>query len=145
VATTEPLTILDASVVIPWFLTDEPSRDLALTLGETVRDSPRSFVVPPLFHSEFVHVLARKSARDERFVNGAIELVLRLGLRTVALSESALVRTGHWACRGLSGYDATYVALAEDLGGRWLTSDEPAAKKAGARFARTLADWVRKR
>ncbi|MBI5504497.1 MAG: type II toxin-antitoxin system VapC family toxin [Deltaproteobacteria bacterium] len=141
---TEPLVILDASVVVAWFLTDEPSRVTALALGEAVRDKPRNYVVPPFFHSELVHVLARRSAKDARFVKSAIGLVLRLGLRTVSLSESALLRTGHWACRGLSGYDATYVALAEDLGGRWLTSDERAAKKAGPKFARTLADWARK-
>jgi predicted nucleic acid-binding protein len=30
---------------------------------------------------------------------------------------------------GLSGYDATYVALAQLTGGKWLTADARAAKK----------------
>lgn len=61
-----------------------------------------------------------------------------LGVRTVQLSEAALVRTAYGACGGLSGYDATFVALAEDLGARWLTADERAAEIAGKDLALAL-------
>ena len=141
----ETIVVVDTSIVVPWFFKDEPRRDQALAARDAVRDQPACFVVPPLFHSEFVHVLARKSGKDEPFVREALALILALGLRTVLLSEAALHRTAHWTCRGLSGYDATYVALAEDLGGLWLTADERAAKTAGRKFARTLAGWVRAR
>lgn len=137
--------VVDASIVVPWFFTDEPRRAHALLAREAVHHQPKHFVVPPLFHSEFVHVVARKSGKNEQFVKEALALLLALGLRTVFLSEAALLRTAHWACRGLSGYDATYVALAEDLGGLWLTADERAAKIAGRKFARILGGWVRAR
>ena len=140
---TDTILVVDTSIVVPWFFTDEPRRDHALLARDAMRDQPARFVVPPLFHSEFVHVLARKSGKDERFVKEALALILALGLRTVLLPEAALLRTAHWSCRGLSGYDATYVALAEDLGGVWLTADERAAKTAGRKFAKTLAGWVR--
>lgn len=42
-----------------------------------------------------------------------------------------------WVAQGLTGYDATYVALAESLNGAWLTADEVAAARAG-NLARTL-------
>jgi len=139
----ETLLVLDASVAIGWFFTDEPHRELALAVRAHLREAPDGYVVPSLFHSELVHVLARKSGRDAVFVESALRLVIRLGIRTLPLAETALVRTAHHTCRGLSGYDATYVALAEDLGGRWLTADLRAAKIAGAKTAQTLAAWAR--
>jgi predicted nucleic acid-binding protein len=139
----DSLWVLDTSIVAGWFFFDEPLRDVSLIVRARLRDQPHRFLVPHLFHSEIVHVLARKSARDADFVRTAIELLLRLGVRTIALSESALLRTAHWACRGLSGYDATFTALAEDLGGKWLTADESAAKIAGRERAITLRSWAR--
>jgi len=129
--TGERLRVLDTSVVVPWFFLDEPNRASALELRGVLLREPSHFVVPPLFHAELVHVVARKSGRDRLFVVHCLELFLRLGLRTVALSERALLRTAHWACTGLSGYDATFVSLAEDLGGVWTTNDKKAAKLAG--------------
>jgi predicted nucleic acid-binding protein len=141
VAVIEPPWVLDTSVAAAWFFTDEPLRRQALAVRKHLGDQPAHYLIPPLFHAELVHVLARKSGRDLAFVRGALQLVLRLGIRTLLLSEAALLRTTHWACRGLSGYDATFVALAEDLGGRWLTSDERAARAAGHEIAQPLKTW----
>ncbi len=127
----EQLRVLDTSVVVAWFFLDEPDRRPAIKLRQVLEQEPTRFVVPPLFHAEFVHVMARKSGNDPSFVASGFELVLRLGLRTVALPKGAMQRTVHWACSGLSGYDATFVALAEELGGVWTTSDRSAVKRAG--------------
>lgn len=136
--------ILDTSVAAAWFLTDEPLRDEALAVRSDLARHPDRYLTPPLFHSELVHVLTQRSGRDEGFVKRGIELVLRLGIRTLMLSEAALLRAPKWACAGLGGYDATFVALAEDLRGRWLTADERAAGLA-SRHAVTLASWARAR
>ena len=121
------LRVLDTSVVTKWFFLDEPLRERALTIRADLVAHPDRYVVPPLFFSEFAHVMARKSDRDELFVVDALRLVLRLGIRAVSLSESGMLRMCHWSCQGLSGYDATFVALAEELGGRWITADVRAA------------------
>jgi predicted nucleic acid-binding protein len=134
--------VLDTSVAVGWFFTDEPLRNQALAVRGNLRDAPHRYVVPPLFHSELVHVLARKSGRNQRFVTDALRLILRLGIRTLVLSEAALLRSGYWACRGLSGYDATFLALAEDIGARWLTADDRAAETAGRRQTETLRGWT---
>lgn len=134
--------VLDTSVVAPWFFTDEPLRKEALLVRRSVSQEPALFVVPSLFHSELLHVLTRKSGRDLGFVRNGLGLILRLGIRTIPLSQQALLRAAHWVCRGMSGYDATFVALAEDLGGRWLTADEPAARIAGRGAAETLKAWA---
>lgn len=137
--------VLDTSVAVPWFFTDEPTRQLALEVRETLKADPDSFYVPSLFHSELVHVLARKSGRDVRFTREAIRLILRLGLRTLPLSEAGLLGAARWACRGLSGYDATFVSLAEELGAVWITADERAAEIAGPKLARVLVRWAAQR
>lgn len=145
VAAPDGLWILDTSVATAWFFTDEPLRRQALAVRRHIRDEPDRFIVPHLFLSELIHVLARKSGRDHDFVESALQLVIRLGLRTIHLRERALFRVAHWTCRGLSGYDATFVAVAEDLEGRWLTADHRAAKVAGRERAEGLRAWARAR
>jgi predicted nucleic acid-binding protein len=132
---------LDASVAVKWFFTDEPRRERALAVREQLALHPEQFVAPPLFMSEMVHVLARKSGRDEPFLRAAVPLLLRLGLRTLSLGEDGWQLATRWVVDGLSGYDATYVALAASLGGRWLTDDATAARKA-KKLAVALADWA---
>ena len=140
-ATTTDLLVLDTSVVVGWIFDDEPHAVRALATLDAVRRDPARFVIPPLLHSELAHVCARRSRNDERFVAEVTRLVLSLGIRTLSLPESALKRLAHWTCSGLGGYDATFVALAEDLGGRWLTADEKAARRVGSRLAMRLATW----
>lgn len=131
--------VLDASIAVAWFFTDEPLRPAALDVRSQLVDDPDRFFVPHLFFSELAHVLARKSGRDADFVDRALGLVRRLGLRSLALPDDACARLGHWTCeRGLTGYDATYVALAESLNGRWITADADAARRAGVHDALLL-------
>lgn len=139
----EELWVLDTSVAAAWFFLDEELRPQALEVRAHLRDAPDRYLVPSLFHAELVHVLARKSGRDASFVREALPLTLRLGMRTLNLREEALLRVAHWACRGLGGYDATFVALAEDVGARWLTADERAIRVVGRRSALSLRSWAR--
>jgi predicted nucleic acid-binding protein len=132
--------VLDASVAVKWFFTDEILRDKAIEVRARLAMRPTEFVVPHLFHSEILQVLARKSGREAGFVSTALGLVQRLGLRTLALSENGWNHAAHWCALGMSGYDATYLALAQELGGRWLTADEVASAKAGA-SAMSLGAW----
>lgn len=138
------LWVLDTSVAVGWFFDDEPLRSDALAVRDRATDEPQRFVVPVLFYSELLHVLARKSGRDASFVERALLLTQRLGLRTLALSGAAWQKAAGWSCRGLSGYDATFVGLAEDLGARWLTADERAAKSIGAGGAEMLRGFSRR-
>lgn len=137
----ERLWVLDTSVVAAWFFEDDPAHDASLGVREDLKDRADIYVVPPLFYAELVHVLARKSGRRTPFVRAALALIVRLGLRTLNLSEPALMRTTDWACKSLGGYDATFVALAEDLGARWITADGRGARAAGRRHAVALARW----
>jgi predicted nucleic acid-binding protein len=125
------LFVLDASIIVKWFFVDEPQRERALQVRSDVVERPNQFMVPVLFHSEFIHVLARKSAKDLAFVTQALELVLRLGIRAVPLSAEGLHIVTKLCCEGLSGYDATYIALAQVNKAKWLTADAKAVKRIG--------------
>ncbi len=121
--------VLDVSVAVKWFFLDEPLRAQALAVRADVAQRADRFVVPHLFMSELAHVLARKSKRDEAFVSASLALILRLGLRTLSLSAGDWSRVCTWSAHGLTGYDATYVALAEACEGRWLTADDQALSR----------------
>jgi predicted nucleic acid-binding protein len=126
-------------VAAAWFFTDDHQHDRAVAVRRDLRDSPRSYVVPHLFYSELIHVLSRKW-REVATVRSAVDVVIRFGIRTLALSNNAWLRSSDWACTRVGGYDATFVALAEDIGGKWLTADEEAASAVGD-VAIVLAEW----
>ena len=127
----EKILVLDASIAVAWFFSDEPLHSAALEVRHTIRESPAHFAVPTLIHSEMIHALTRKSGCNRLFVRSALDLFLRLGIPSFSLSSRALQYACDWACRGMSGYDATYAALAEDIGCKWLTGDAKAAKILG--------------
>ncbi len=133
--------VLDASVATKWFFTDEPHRKEALKVRSLLADRPDQFFVPSLFFSEMLHVLARKSGFNHGFVENAMDLLLKLGIRGLALSDKGMSRAIYHACHGLSGYDATYLALAEDIHARWITADVDAVHKAGSKHVMKLSEF----
>jgi predicted nucleic acid-binding protein len=134
--------ILDVSVVVKWFFTDEPLREKAIELRDVLVEKPLMFAVPHLFYSELIHVLSKKSGKKVQFVQEALDLVLSFGLPTVFLTKEGLSKAVQYSCEGLSGYDATYVALANQLKARWVTSDSQAVKNSPIFLAVELSSWA---
>jgi len=127
--------VLDASVLVKWFKSAgeqhlAPARDLYdhFSRGELV------VLVPPLVFLELLNAAARRWGWEtyqlETFA-GDLEL---LGLE---VRQPALVRVAHWCARGLTAYDAAYVALAEERRTVVVTEDEQIITVAGD-LARTL-------
>ena len=52
--------------------------------------------------------------------------LLQGGVFRRPMTESLAVRADRFVKKGLTGYDASYAALAKDLKGLWLTYDEKA-------------------
>jgi predicted nucleic acid-binding protein len=142
VATKTDLWILDTSVVVAWQFPDEEGHGIARDVIRDVRSTPERYAVPHLFYSECANVLRRKLSHVVEEVRAAVDVLVRFGMPTFALSNDALLRMAELSCTPLGGYDATFVALAEDLGGRWLTVDTRAAKIADE-HAVTLRGWAR--
>lgn len=75
---------------------------------------------PPLLFLEAINVAARRWRWEEGLIVG---LPRRLQLLGLNIAEPDLQAIASWAARGLTAYDATYVALAEARGVPLLTSD----------------------
>jgi predicted nucleic acid-binding protein len=52
---------------VKWFFTDEPLRWQALRVLQHLASHPHEFIVPHLFLSEMIHVLARESPGRRAF------------------------------------------------------------------------------
>jgi predicted nucleic acid-binding protein len=124
--------VLDASVLVKW-LVDEPGRDRALAVLADVVERPRGFAVPALVWYELTHVLPRVT-KDLEATSRNLEKIAHLGIPCFSATPERCARAMRLAGRaGLSGYDAHYVALAEELEGCWLTFDARAARLVTAR------------
>ena len=123
--------IIDASVAIKWFVT-EPGRESALVLLTEVFENPRQFAVPELFFFELAHVFHRVLPQATTQQVNLLEQVTVFGWQRFVMTPELLRETRHFQSLGLSGYDGSYVALAKQLKGRWITAD----RKAHDRVAR---------
>jgi len=122
--------VLDASVALKWFVEAEPLKAEASSVLEDIERDPRPYLVPELFMNEMLAVLARMSDASAERLGEALSLIERLGLTRIGNGHELMQTAAAMACRwGLSGYDATYVALASLTGSVWLTADKKAAKR----------------
>lgn len=122
--------IIDPSVAIKWFV-HEPGRESALSILQELLDSPEKFAVPELFFFELIHVFHRVLPKPSQKHIELFEQLFDIGLPRFAMTIELNRQIRRLQKRGLSGYDAAYVALAKQLKGRWLTFDH----KAHARIA----------
>jgi predicted nucleic acid-binding protein len=119
--------IVDASVAVRWFIEEEAHPNADKVLEKLVRE-PETFAVPELFAFEVSAVLQRLlSGGLDVFRRGIIPL-LQGGLLRQPMTEDLAIKANRFVEFGLTGYDACYAALAEDLMGIWLTFDEKAHK-----------------
>jgi predicted nucleic acid-binding protein len=114
--------VLDASVVLKWFHSDgerhlEPARSLrsAFEAGELL------VFAPPLLGLEILNVAGRRWHWIE---TDLVELALALNELGFELIEPELARVAYWTARGLTAYDAAYVAVAEVNKAPLVTDDD---------------------
>ena len=123
--------IIDASVAIKWFVT-EPGREPALALLAEIFENPRQFAVPELFFFELAHVFHRVLPRATSQQVNLLEQVTVFGWQRFVMTPELLKETRRFQALGLSGYDGSYVALAHQLKGRWITADQKAHERIAA-------------
>lgn len=113
--------VLDASVVLKWFRDEgERHRAQARSLRLSFEAGELVVIAPPLLQLEIVNVAARRWGWDERAL---LELAAALHDLGFELRQPALDSVARWTARGLTAYDATYVALAEAEAIRLITDD----------------------
>lgn len=133
--------VVDASVGIKLFVEEEFSEMTHALFSHLAADPPVELFVPDLFYIECANILLKYTRRFGRALKDSqADLVdlSRLALKstpTVDLMENALLLASEL---DLSAYDACYAVLAQQLGIRLVTADQPLARK--LKFAIFLGD-----
>ena len=120
--------VIDASVAVRWFLEDERN-DEADSILEGIIEDPRLFAVPELFSFEVYAVLQRLHPEPLKAYTKGVLPILEAGILRYPMTESLAKRVNRFVKKGLTGYDACYAALAQELKGLWLTFDRKAHEK----------------
>lgn len=128
--------VIDASVAAKWYRSEgERHVAKARALERDFTSGALAVVAPPLLLLELVNIAARKW----RLSHGdLLELATTLERSGFELAEPDLVSVAAWAGRGLTAYDAVYVALAEARRLPLVTDDDRIVEVAGD-IARPLA------
>ena len=113
--------VLDASVVLKWFAAEQRGSSEARELREDYEAGRLSVVVPDLMFLELLNVAGRRWKWDEEALFELAEALDDLSFDT-GDPEHQLV--AEWVARGLTAYDAVYVALAEQRSLPLVTDDE---------------------
>jgi predicted nucleic acid-binding protein len=119
--------VLDASVVLKWYLADEDHGQAALDLLDRYLSDNLTIIAPSLLEYEVTNglvVAQRRGRLREELIISALEGFLNLGIETVRISD-LYSRVLHF-CRiyNRSAYDASYLALAEAEKIEFITADE---------------------
>jgi predicted nucleic acid-binding protein len=120
--------VIDASVAIRWFLIEEadPAADAVL---RGVIDNPEMFAVPELFPFEVLGVLCRMHPGGVSVFRDGLLPLLSAGVLRHPMTDSLAMHAEPFLSQGLTAYDACYAALAQELGGLWLTYDRKAHQR----------------
>jgi predicted nucleic acid-binding protein len=118
--------IVDASVIVRWFLWDEPYADQAATLREKLLAGRDQTIVPDACWMEVSHALAR-AIRRGRLPAASVEPAIRALADVTALIDShevdpvASLRVALEL--GLGAYDSGYLVLSRTTGQSLITAD----------------------
>lgn len=112
---------MDASVLIKWFRrAGESHLPAARALRQRFEKGELLLVVPPLLFLEVLNAAARRWAYTPEQLSRLARALDRIGLE---VAQPSLAGVARWAGRGLSAYDACYVALAEERGCALISDD----------------------
>jgi predicted nucleic acid-binding protein len=119
--------VLDASIVLKWYLPDEDHGQAALDLLQRYLADDLEIIVPSLLEYEVINglVIAQKRSRlREELIIAALEGFWALGIKTVGLA--GLYSRVVYFCRAFkrSAYASSYLALAEAEQIPFITADE---------------------
>lgn len=120
--------VLDASVVLKWFRTEGERHSNEARALRADFEAGRAFAfVPGLLFTEIINVAGRRWRLEADRLEELAATLPNLGFEVV---DTDLRRVARWTASGLTAYDATYVAVAEQTGAVLVTDDEEIARAA---------------
>lgn len=128
--------VLDASVMIKWWRVEgEGNVQEARALRTAFESGELTVAAPTLIFIEILNAFGRRWRWADAEL---VELADALGWLGVLVEDPELASVAGWTARGLTAYDASYVALAEARGVELVTDDE-AILSAAPELSRSLA------
>jgi predicted nucleic acid-binding protein len=128
VTNTGPGVVVDTSVVAKWRLNDEDLLGEARLLLDRYIAQEIMLFAPSLIRYELANTFAKARRVGRLSTNDVIDGLrdfFALRIQALADEDALIVSASRLAERlGLSAYDATYVALAEELGITLVTNDQ---------------------
>lgn len=122
------MSILDASVVLKWFIPEKDFEKADIIRTEYLRGI-RSIIVPDLLLYEISNSLRYHPEFTSQEIKEVLKTLLDIEIEiitpTLALMEKAIDISKE---QNITCYDATYLALAEDLQEEFITADENLSK-----------------
>jgi len=123
------MSVLDASVVLKWFV-DEGDSDQALRLREEFYRGKREIIIPDLLLFEAANALRYNPGFTAEEIEEAVKTLFDMGIEIITPTYSLLAKAIHLAkSLDVTCYDAAYLALAEELGFEFITADEKFCRK----------------
>lgn len=136
------IAVIDASVVLKWFL-QEPESAHAMLLRERHVTGDILLAAPDLLLYEVGNVLRFKRDFSTTGIQDALSDLLRFQLELVAPTERLLHRAADLAHRSrLTYYDCCYLAVASELGVSVITADKRLREAGGTLVTVTLLSHV---
>lgn len=112
--------VVDASIAARWLEPATTASAAPQAILDDYESGRISVVIPSLLFVELLNI----AGRQWRWAEGPLaELATRLESMLTEVVDPGLARVALWTARGLTAYDATYVALAEERGIRLITDD----------------------
>jgi predicted nucleic acid-binding protein len=123
------MSILDASVVLKWFIPEKDFEKADIIRTEYLQGI-RSIIVPDLLLYEISNSLRYHPEFTSQEIKDVLKTLLDMEIEiitpTLALMEKAIDISKE---QNIICYDATYLALADDLQEEFITADEKLIKK----------------
>jgi len=118
--------VLDASVVVKWYLADEAEVAAAVRVREAIVSGAVTAAVPSLLSAELAHAVVRATRQERLTAETATAVVLTHARFEEALDIAAVTGTRaveEALSAGVGAYDGAYLALARDRGAPLVTAD----------------------
>lgn len=115
--------VIDASVIVKWFVEEEYSRE-ARFLKTTYVEGLIDIAVPSILYYEVLNALKYSGGFGEEELKDIARILENFQLNTYELNGEYALKTIEYAMRkGVTVYDASYVALADLLNTILYTAD----------------------